>query len=548
MTTRAPEHRSTCRFASKESWRDRSKSRSRSEIGISFGLGSERHIASSSTMEDVDVARQTIVRTPCVSMDGNSHDSVDSGYLSIVTPQTIDGCTPKLLAGGYRTRSSTGALLSSRKHRYRPNPIQCEKPHRYTRSKHGRRLNISELDYLVLENSASLVEQDSVLERSSCAHTLVSSTPSCANDDQAFDQAVLRNRRNWRTTVPVTPASTDLQILSPPPSPAVPSSSYVASEPIREDEDMMLVHTPRGKSRRVTTPSKLKVLIPSIVISPVRTRNGSSSSSGSSPVAITSVENKKLRELRITDLAASEIKPKKLDFNHRGLSSLRNSRRATLDYTGKGKVDFLSLLGEESNHLNLVSKILSYLSPQDLCSASMVSRVWRKICKSDFSANKRRMGFIMRKHTVKENLWLLAMAKKAKREEDIQTSPKSRRYVRKGYLLDVQNMLQIPAQPNSPPVSPSKIKFHSFVKASRKLANGEYLLRCPRCSFPCHVDSEKSVGACSRQGCSIEFCISCSSKPHAGPCKTSLLTTPTKRNNKRLIAGSRQSKRNLRRL
>ncbi|XP_071639234.1 uncharacterized protein [Temnothorax longispinosus] len=490
-----------------------------------------------SAMEDVD-GMQHVVQTPRVSsVSSSSHDSVDSGYLSIVTPQT-GGCTPKMVTG-YRTRSSTGALLSARKHRYhRPEPFQCEKVLRH-RSKFSHRLNISELDYLVSENPVS--EQDSVLEPS-CTHvdrslSLVHSTPSCANDE--LDKA-LRNTRNWRTTVPVTPASADLQILSPPPSPAVPSSSYVASEPIQEDAEMKLVRTPRGKSQRVTTPPRLKITIPQIVISQICT--------GGTPT-ITSAENRKLRDLRITELGAtSEIKPKKLDFSHRGLcASLRSSRRATLDYTGREKVDFLSLLGEESNHLNLVSKILSFLSPQDLCSVSMVSRVWKRICKDDFFANRRRMSFIMRKHTVKENLWLLAMAKKAKHEDDIQTSPRSRRYVRKGHLLDVQNLLHVPPQPNSPPVSPSKIKFHSFVKASRTLANGEYLLPCPRCSFPCHVDSEKNVGACSRQGCSIEFCISCSSKPHAGPCKTPLLATPTKRN-KRLIVGSRQSKRNLRRL
>ncbi|EZA57453.1 F-box only protein, partial [Ooceraea biroi] len=84
--------------------------------------------------------------------------------------------------------------------------------------------------------------------------------------------------------------------------------------------------------------------------------------------------------------------------------------------------------------------------------------------------------------------------------------------------------------------------------ASRTLASGEYLLPCPKCRFPCYVDNEKNIGTCSRQGCSIEFCISCSSKPHTGPCKTPLLATPTKRNSKRLIVGSRQSKRNLRRL
>ncbi|XP_012059650.1 PREDICTED: uncharacterized protein LOC105622848 [Atta cephalotes] len=481
-----------------------------------------------SMMEDVDMH---VVKTPCISINSISHDSADSGYLSIVTPQT-SGCTPKIT--GYRTRSSTGALFSTKKHRYRPDPFLCKR-HRTKFNYRLRDGNTSEfhntLDYLVSENP---VEHDSVLEPS-CMHdnqSLVHSTPSCANNE--FDR-LLSNRR---ITVPVTPTM-DFQIFSPPLSPAVPSSSDVASEPILEDAEMKLVCTPHSKSQQVRTPPKLKVLIPRVVISPIHTRN--------SPI-ITSADNRKLRELRITDLAASsEIKPKKLDFSHRGLyASLRNSRRFTFDYTGREKVDFLSLLGEESNHLNLVSKILSFLTPQDLCSISMVSRVWRKICKSDSCANKRKMSFIMRKNTVKENLWFLV--KKAKHEEDIQTSPKSRHYVRKGYLLDVQNLLQVPAQPNSPPVSPSKIKFHSFVKASRTLANGEYLLPCPRCSFPCHVDSEKNVGACSRQGCSIEFCISCSSKPHAGPCKTPLLATPTKRNNKRLIAGSRQSKRNLRRL
>lgn len=392
-----------------------------------------------------------VVQTPCV--DSSSHDSVDSGYLSIVTPQTS---STKI--AGRRTRSSTGALLSAKKHRYRQEPFPCEKVQRH-RCKLHHRLSTLEFDYFVSESP----EQDSVLEPSrvdQSLSTLVHSTPSCANACDELGKA-LRSRGDWKTMVPVTPA--DFQILSPPPSPAVPCSSYVASEPVREDAKMKLVHTPQGKSQRVTTPSKLRVSIPQIVISQFHT--------GDSP-AITSAENRKLRELRITELdAVSEIKPKKLDFSHRGLcASLRNSRRATLDYTGREKVDFLSLLGEESNHLNLVSKILSLLSPQDLCSASMVSTVWRRICKSDFCANRRRMSFIMRKHTVKENLWLLAMAKKAKREDDIQTSPKSRRYVRKGYLLDVQNLLNVPPQPNSPPVSPSKIKFHSFVKVSRLIA------------------------------------------------------------------------------
>lgn len=406
-------------------------------------------------MEEVEMP---ISQTPHVSVDASSHDSVDSGYLSILTPHT-SGYTS--VVTGYRTRSSSGALLSAKKHcRFRTDPLQCEKTQR-RRSKLNHMLNASESDYLVSESS---VEQESMLEPS-CTNqslNLVHSTPSCA-DNKYAEILRIKNRRNWRTTVLITPASNDFPLLSPPLSPAVPSSSFVASEPVQEDVEMKLVHT-EDKSQ-VTTPPRLKV--PRIIISPARRRI--------SP-AITS-ENQKLSKLCITDLSVvSEIKPKRLDFSYRGLChALRgNIRRATLDYTGREKVDFLSLLGEESNHLNLVSKILSYLGSPDLCAVSMVSTAWRRICENDFCANGRRMSYILRKQNIKENLRMktTTMMKKTKREEDIQTSPKSRHYVRKGFLVDVQNLLYVPAQPrppNSPPVSPSKVKFHSFVKVSRSI-------------------------------------------------------------------------------
>ncbi|KMQ95797.1 f-box only protein 43-like protein [Lasius niger] len=409
-------------------------------------------------MEEVESMH--IGQTSHVSVDTSrhsSHDSVDSGYLSILTPHTSSGCTSMI--AGYRTRSSSGALLSAKKHcRFRADPFQCEKAQR-RRSKHNHTLNASESDYLITESS---VEQESVLEPS-CTNVnqslnLVHSTPSCV-DNKCAEILRTKNRRNWRTTVLITPASKDFQLWTPPPSPAIPSSSYVASEPVQEDVEMKLVHTTENESQ-VATPPRLKAARPRIIISPARRRL--------SPT-ITSVENRKLSNLYITELAV-EIKPKRLDFSHRGVA-LRNNRRATLDYTGREKVDFLSLLGEESNHLNLVSKILSYLGPPDLCSVSMVSAAWRRICESDFCANERRMSYILRKQNIKENLRMTIM-KKAKHEDDIQTSPKSRRYIRKGFLVDVQNLLYDPAQtrpPSSPPVSPSKVKFHSFVKVSRSI-------------------------------------------------------------------------------
>ncbi|KAG6801744.1 F-box only protein 43-like isoform X1 [Apis dorsata] len=327
-----------------------------------------------------------------------------------------------------------------------------------------------------------------------------------------------------------------LTLLSPPPSPSVPSSSFIASEPIEEDVEMKLVIVPQSTPQVTTSPRrKTPPPPPRIVISPTCRK--------ASP-AISSADNQKLSKLSITYLAA--IKPKRLDFSHRVISAALHHSRATPDYTGRETVDILALLGDKSNHWRIVSKILSFLGPQDLCSISMVSKTWRRICFSDSRANVRRLTHIILRQNAKENLKLI---KKSKIEGDIQSSPRSR-YARKGYLLEVQNLLQVQGNkrpPSSPPVSPSKVKFHSFVKASRTLAPWEHLLPCPKCSFPCHVDGEKNVGTCSRQGCSMEFCTSCSSRPHTGPCKTPLLATPTKRN-KRLVIGSKQSKRNLRRL
>lgn len=393
--------------------------------------------------------------TPHTSVNSSGcHDSgVDSGYLSrSLTPHS--SYTPTV-STGYRNKLS-GAI--AKRYRHRPDPWQCEKFHR--RFKHSQLLNVSERP--TAENSG----QDSGLELS---HThqdvslLAHSTPSCAND--GLDKPLAnRSQRNWKMPV-VTPASC-LHLLSPPPSPAMPAtSSYVEAELVEEDVEMKLV-VPRESAPETTSPRLKTPVVPLIVVSPVRERIN--------PATITSVENRQLSKLSIADLCAiPEIKPKRLDFSHRGLSELRGiSSGATLSYARKERVDFLSLLGKESNHWNVVSKILSYLGCQDLCTISMVSTTWRRMCRNDACANRRRINYILRKQNAKENL---TIAKKVKHEEDIQTSPKGRKgyQVRKGYLSNVQNVLHVPLQskqPNSPPVSPSKVKFHSFVKVSRSIS------------------------------------------------------------------------------
>ncbi|XP_026667332.1 uncharacterized protein LOC108622494 [Ceratina calcarata] len=455
----------------------------------------------------------------------SAQDTLDSGYLTL-TPHS-GACTS--ITSGYRSRvSSTSA---KRYQRTRVDPLQSTRPQRL-RSKLNHLLNASESDYLMSESS----------EKNDLLHESVRSDYSSDSTNSNFGSNDVnlrgRLRRNCKTTVPITPASTRLQLLSPPPSPAVPSSSFIASEPIEEDVEMKLVIVPQSTPQVITSPRRPRPP-PRIIVSPARINTRSVTGSS---------QSHKLSKLSITDITSiAEIKPKRLDFSQRAISVALHRTRATPDFTGRETVDIMALLGDKSNHWRIVSKIFSYLSPQDLCSVSMVSKTWRTICKNDSRANIRRLTHVIVRQNAKENLKLM---KKNKSEGDIQNSPKSR-YARKGYLLQVQNLLQVQGNnqpPNSPPVSPSKVKFHSFVKASRTLAPWEHLLRCPKCSFPSHVDDEKNVGTCSRQGCSMEFCTSCSSRPHTGPCKTPLLATPTKRNKQRLVIGSRQSKRNLRRL
>lgn len=389
----------------------------------------------------------------------SSHDSVDSGYLTL-TPHS-GAYTP--LISGYKSRVS--CISSKRHHRIRLDPLQSERAQRH-RSKLNHLLNAPESDYLVSENSEreSLIQDPSSLSDDHPSLSLESSSLELTNRSTEcgeFNGNLRdRTRRNCKTTIPITPASTRLQLLSPPPSPAVPSSSFIASEPIEEDVEMKLVIVPQSTPQVTTSPRRKTPPpppVPRIVVSPTCRK--------ASP-AISSADNQKLSKLSITDLAAiTEIKPKRLDFNHRALSVALHHTRATPDHTGRETVDILALLGDKSNHWRIVSKILSFLGSQDLCSISMVSKTWRRICISDSRANTRRLTHVILRQNAKENLKLI---KKSKMEGDNQSSPKSR-YARKGYLLEVQNLLQVQGNqrpPSSPPVSPSKVKFHSFVKVS----------------------------------------------------------------------------------
>ncbi|XP_031785992.1 F-box only protein 5 [Nasonia vitripennis] len=266
-----------------------------------------------------------------------------------------------------------------------------------------------------------------------------------------------------------------------------------------------------------------------------------------------SINSKKFCKLSISEsiFTSKKNRPKRLDFSKRAILSSFQKQRVTPDYTGKETVDIFKLLAEKSNHPRIITKILSYLNLQDLCSVTMVSKSWQRICSNDIKAEERRLKYITLKQCSKENIILLS---KSKLEDLVQLTPKAR-YSRKGFLTAVStNLLQVPKmhfEPDSPPVSPSKVIFNSFIKASRSLPLRDQLVPCPQCKFACRVKHDNNTGLCSRQGCPmLEFCILCSSELHLGkPCKMPLLATPTKRSIKQQpVVGTKQCKKNLRRI
>ena len=382
-----------------------------------------------SDIEMADVEMKHISETPHSTI--NASNTADSGYLSL-TPQTRDS----------RMRASS----AKRRDHYRTRTSGL-------RSKFNRLINSSDKCDSVIDESQE-VSHDS--GNFSCDSSFGTSLTSEVKERR-------RNLRSWRSTLgPITPASR-LQLLSPPPSPALPCSSCAASEPIDADVEMKLVIASQSTPFDGNFGGNLGKEFTCLHYSPTGRRT--------SPRKIIIDKNDNFESARVSvnDRGVlGECKPKRLNFSQRAYATHRT--RATPDLTGKKTVDPLTLLGEKTNHWSVVRKILSYLSPHDLCSISMVSKAWRRILINDPLANMRRLGNVIVRQNTKENLKVIKSKAKTIGTFPVKFgTPMSpgRKFPRKGYLASVQNLLDVPKNqviPRSPPVSPSKIKFHSFVK------------------------------------------------------------------------------------
>jgi hypothetical protein len=372
----------------------------------------------------------------------NSFNDSDSGYLSFSNQSS-----------NYGLSHVKSLLLSSRK-------LQSSRIEPYP-SKFNQKFNNSEL------NAHSSISQDH-LENVQC-----NTNTSFSNNQLTFDNFEIKSsncsyrmelrshtkkqfesiasfmtvtscKRSFHDVLPLSPLSTLTQ------------SPFIYDTRNNDTEIKLVI--PQSTPYFISSP-KLPTPLHNIAFSPIKYKTNP---------FINSVNNRKFSHLSISECVSinKKSKPKRLDFSKRAVFQNFHKQRLTADYTGKETIDIFKLLGEKSNHPRIVSKILNYLSPRDLCSVSMVSKLWQKICINDTNAHERRMKYIIIRQYSKENL---SSVNKCKLQEDIQISPKTR-FQRRGFLTVVPtNMLQTPKihlTPSSPPVSPSKVIFHSFIKVN----------------------------------------------------------------------------------
>ncbi|XP_014262643.1 uncharacterized protein LOC106674438 [Cimex lectularius] len=198
---------------------------------------------------------------------------------------------------------------------------------------------------------------------------------------------------------------------------------------------------------------------------------------------------------------------------------------------GFERVDLFFQLGGRANHSLVISKILDYLSDADISSMTMVSKTWKNICLSDPKAKSRWLKYISHRRSIKENLG------KVKYKEKRNLAP----LVPRNHSTPLQTR-----QSTSPPISPSKRRFHLFQKEAKTLKENEILMQCPRCRHPASCSSLLKVGECRSELCKQRFCSMCKGAEHNGRmCLSITPTTPTKRT---CSVSSKQSKRYLRRL
>ncbi|GIX75075.1 uncharacterized protein CDAR_479351 [Caerostris darwini] len=192
------------------------------------------------------------------------------------------------------------------------------------------------------------------------------------------------------------------------------------------------------------------------------------------------------------------------------------------------KIDFFHEL-QKIGLTPIITSIFSFMSTKDLCAIACVTKEWREILLNDFKANSRRRKYLKNQERKKENLCYKTNFSKAKKKHPL--------HLLGGHALE--NQRNIIVEPKQPAIKQMDKKFDSFIQEGKKIKNG-VLKKCPRCQHASKC-TDGIMYVCSN--CIYAFCKKCLS-PYVTEkhfCPTSETYIPT-------IIGSKQSRKNLKRL
>jgi len=176
----------------------------------------------------------------------------------------------------------------------------------------------------------------------------------------------------------------------------------------------------------------------------------------------------------------------------------QNVHHERISVEGRENVDFMYFLSERHHFEPVTEKIFSFLSGGDVISMSMVSKIWcNAVEKSPTAQKKKRMH--------------LKLSKENRNRCD---GHNRSTLINKGCLINISNVMRSPSKRDvpqrSPPVSPSKYRFHVFQKEAKKLSSDQRLVPCPRCTRPASWSPSLSTRAeCKGYHCKFVFCTNC---------------------------------------
>ncbi|PWA32387.1 hypothetical protein CCH79_00011980, partial [Gambusia affinis] len=213
---------------------------------------------------------------------------------------------------------------------------------------------------------------------------------------------------------------------------------------------------------------------------------------------------------------------------------------------GLRKLDILTEL-KKRNLRHILATVFSKLNSECLYRCGLVCRSWNEIIEQDHQASLRRIIHLSELDDLQYGVGVLQISEGETRSalpnrsalKNIQTQSGTSNYC----TPQSANSL---ATPQHCTLSTGSTKWDKFLEVAKILFHDECLKPCPRCQHPARCHSVKGEGVCSRVDCGFQFCISCLCAFHGS--KECGSQSAGRRKKDKLLPGSAQSKRNVRRL